>query len=158
CMGCVRGGAMQSKLVPVRHTARRSCNDTSPNSPCPPPDRSGKLPPHSTPYPPTNGTEERSPPMAASRPLIRIGIHGPDLFKGPNPASGFGPAGVHNAVIQAEAEPVQLPDSSERSWGEVLEGIHGVVVIGHDKQPARNATDAEALCTWCHDHDIPYLG
>jgi gamma-glutamyl-gamma-aminobutyrate hydrolase PuuD len=96
--------------------------------------------------------------MSTTRPPIRIGIHGPDLFVGPRHGSRLWPAGVFNAVIQAEAEPVQLPESSEVSWGEVLEGIHGVVVIGHDIQPRRNITDAEALCTWCHDHNVPYLG
>jgi putative glutamine amidotransferase len=96
--------------------------------------------------------------MASTPTRIRVGIHGPDLFKGPRHGSGLWPAGVFNIVTQAEADPVQLPDSSERSWGEVLEEIQAVVVIGHDKQPGRNATDAEALCTWCHDHDIPYLG
>ena len=62
------------------------------------------------------------------------------------------------AVTAAEGDPVFLPEVAERSWGEILEGISGVVVIGHDCAPRRSITDAEALCTWCHDHSMPYLG
>jgi putative glutamine amidotransferase len=91
-------------------------------------------------------------------PTIRIGIHGPDIHAGKRHCAGLWPAGVAAAITYAEAVPVQLPESSERSWGEVLEGIDGVVVVGHDGLPKRCPTDAESLCSWCHDHDVPLLG
>ncbi|NBO91950.1 MAG: gamma-glutamyl-gamma-aminobutyrate hydrolase family protein [Planctomycetia bacterium] len=92
-----------------------------------------------------------------SNPVIRIGIHGPDIHAGKRHSAGLWPAGVANSITYAEAVPVILPQSSERSWGEVLEGIDGVVVVGHDSMPRRCPTDAESLCSWCHDHNIPLL-
>jgi hypothetical protein len=90
---------------------------------------------------------------------IRIGIHGPDIHAGKRHSAGLWPAGVAAAIAYAEGESVALPETSERSWGEVLDslGVHGVVVIGHDNQPRRCPTDAESLCSWCHDHNIPLL-
>jgi gamma-glutamyl-gamma-aminobutyrate hydrolase PuuD len=102
--------------------------------------------------------EERSPPMSAHRPTIRIGIYGPDVAAGQKNSCNLWPAGVAASVTAAEGEPTFLPESSDRSWGEVLEGIHGVVVIGHDHNHRRSITDAEALVSWCHDHAIPLLG
>jgi putative glutamine amidotransferase len=94
----------------------------------------------------------------STRPLFRIGIYGPDVSAGEKNGCGLWPAGVAAAVTAAEASPEFLPEQAERSWGEILEGISGVVVIGHDYAPVRCSLDAEALCTWCHDHNIPYLG
>jgi putative glutamine amidotransferase len=94
----------------------------------------------------------------STRPPFRIGIYGPDLSAGEKNGCGLWPAGVAAAVTAAEATPEFLPEQAERSWGEILEGIVGVVVIGHDYAPRRCILDAEALCTWCHDHNIPYLG
>jgi gamma-glutamyl-gamma-aminobutyrate hydrolase PuuD len=94
----------------------------------------------------------------SNRPLLRIGIYGPDVSAGEKNGCGLWPAGVAAAVTAAEASPEFLPEQAERSWGEILEGISGVVVIGHDYAPGRCILDAEALCTWCHDHNIPYLG
>jgi putative glutamine amidotransferase len=91
-------------------------------------------------------------------PLFRIGIYGPDVNAGEKNSCGLWPAGVAAAITAAEACPEFLPEQAERSWGEILEGISGVVVIGHDYAPVRCSLDAEALCSWCHDHNIPYLG
>ena len=96
--------------------------------------------------------------MSERRPTVRIGIYGPDVAAGQKNSCNLWPAGVAAAVTAAEGEPTFLPESSDRSWGEVLEGIHGVVVIGHDHNHRRSITDAEALVTWCHDHNIPMLG
>jgi hypothetical protein len=93
-----------------------------------------------------------------TRPPFRIGIYGPDVSAGEKHGCGLWPAGVAAAVTAAEGEPVFLPEQAERSWGEILEGFAGVVVIGHDRAARRCITDAEALCTWCHDHNLPYLG
>jgi putative glutamine amidotransferase len=93
-----------------------------------------------------------------TRPTVRIGIYGPDISAGEKHGCGLWPAGVAAAITAAEAVPVFLPEQAERSWGEILEGISGVVVIGHDRATSRCVTDAEALCTWCHDHSMPFLG
>jgi putative glutamine amidotransferase len=89
----------------------------------------------------------------------RIGIFGRD---GCSPGERHGcrlwPAGVAASVAAAEGVPVSLPEPGERPWGELLEGLHGVVLIGHDADPRRNLLDAEALCSWCHDHNFPFLG
>ena len=92
-------------------------------------------------------------------PRIRIGIHGPDIHAGKRHSAGLWPAGVAAAITYAEAEPVSLPESSERSWGEVLEtlNVQGVVIVGHDSLAKRCPTHAESLCSWCHDHNIPLL-
>jgi putative glutamine amidotransferase len=93
-----------------------------------------------------------------TRPPIHIGIYGPDQTrKGEKHGCGLWPAGIQAAIRQAEAEPLFLPETSERSWGEVLEGVHGVVIVGHDHDPRRHVTDAEALVSWCHDHGVPLL-
>ena len=95
--------------------------------------------------------------MAAPRPTIHIGIYGPDLSAGEKHGCGLWPAGVAASITAAEGTPVALPEHSERSWGEVLEGVHGVVIVGHDSHPRRHVTDAEALVSWCHDHNVPVL-
>ena len=96
--------------------------------------------------------------MATPRTDIRIGIYGPDLGAGERHGCGLWPAGISASITAAEGVPICLPEVNERSWGEVLEGIHGVVVVGTDSQPRRCPADAEALVSWCHDHDVPVLG
>jgi gamma-glutamyl-gamma-aminobutyrate hydrolase PuuD len=96
--------------------------------------------------------------MTTPRPTIHIGIYGPDVAAGEKNGCGLWPAGVAASVTAAEGVPQFLPEHSERSWGEVLEGVHGVVLIGHDHNHRRSIADAEALVSWCHDHNIPYLG
>jgi putative glutamine amidotransferase len=95
--------------------------------------------------------------MTPRTPTIRIGVYGPDLDTREKHGCGLWPAGVAASVTQAEAVPVSLPEETERSWGEVLENIHGVVVFGHDKHPRRHVLEAEALVSWCHDHNVPVL-
>src|SRR5262249_39812973 len=85
------------------------------------------------------------------------GIYGPDLSAGEKHGCGLWPAGVAASITAAEGTPVALPEHSERSWGEVLEGVHGVVIVGHDSHPRRHVTDAEALVSWGHDHNVPVL-
>jgi putative glutamine amidotransferase len=96
--------------------------------------------------------------MATPRTDIRIGIYGPDLGAGERHGCGLWPAGISASITAAEGVPICLPEVNERSWGEVLEGIHGVVVVGTDSQPRRCPADAEALISWCHDHNVPVLG
>jgi putative glutamine amidotransferase len=95
--------------------------------------------------------------MTPSRPTIRIGIYGPDLDAGEKHGCGLWQAGVAASITVAEGSPVALPEETEPSWGEVLENIHGVVVVGHDKHPRKHILEAEALVSWCHDHNVPVL-
>lgn len=95
--------------------------------------------------------------MATQKPTIRIGIYGPDLGVGQRHGSGLWPGGIAASVTYAEGHPVTLPDQADNSWLETLEGIHGVVLVGHDSHPRRNISEAEALVSWCHDHNVPVL-
>lgn len=95
--------------------------------------------------------------MAATPPSIHLGVYGPDLGAGEKHGCGLWPAGVSASIVAAEAIPVILPEQTERSWGEVLEEVHGVVIVGHDKDPRCLVTEAEALVSWCHDHNVPVL-
>lgn len=95
--------------------------------------------------------------MAETRAPIRIGIYGPELGQGEKHGCKLWPAGITASVIAAEAVPVALPENIERSWGEVLEDVQGVILAGHDTHPRPNLNEAEALVSWCHDHNIPVL-
>jgi putative glutamine amidotransferase len=89
---------------------------------------------------------------------MRIGIFGTDL---PNQEGrhgcGLWPAGLAAALTYAEAVPVLLPDSPDQSWGELLEGLKGLVLAGNDLCPRRSTGDVESLVIWCHDHKFPVL-
>jgi gamma-glutamyl-gamma-aminobutyrate hydrolase PuuD len=95
--------------------------------------------------------------MAKEINRYRIGLYGPDLHAGKRHNCGLWGAGIAESIKVSEADMVQLPESSELSWGEILENVHGVVVVGHDSHPRRNVTDGEALVSWCHDHNVPIL-
>jgi putative glutamine amidotransferase len=89
---------------------------------------------------------------------IRIGIYGPDCaWKGERHGCGLWDAGVASCVTAAEGEPVPLPDAHGRSWDDVLDGIHGVVVTGSDDSPRRNTSEVEALAQWCRQNGFPIL-
>jgi putative glutamine amidotransferase len=96
--------------------------------------------------------------MADRTPIVRIGIYGPDHTKGERHGCGLWPAGVAACLTAADALPTQLDDVGDRSWDDVLDGLHGVVLIGHDDPRRREPAEAEALCAWCHNHSFPFLG
>jgi putative glutamine amidotransferase len=98
--------------------------------------------------------------MAHHPPTIRIGIYGPDGTQpGEKHGCGLWPAGVFACLTAAEATPVPLDDLGGRSWDDVLDGLNGVVVSGHDGIVRRHhAAEAEALCAYCRQHKIPVLG
>jgi putative glutamine amidotransferase len=91
-------------------------------------------------------------------PRIRIGIYGQDNTS-PDERHGckLWPAGVAASLEQAEADSVWLPGVQEGSWEDVLEGLHGVVLIGHDRDSKRLGAEAEQLCVACHEHKVPLL-
>ena len=98
--------------------------------------------------------------MAASPPPVRIGIYGPE--ENPNSeirgcalwAPGYGAA-----LTAAGATPVALGNTrGNRPWEDILGGLHGVILTGSDTDTMRQVADGEALCHWCHDHEMPLLG
>jgi putative glutamine amidotransferase len=100
--------------------------------------------------------------MSAPTCSVRIGIFGSD----PSSSSerhgcGLWPAGIASCLTAAEAEPVVLPETTNRSWDKVLDGLQGVVLSGHDLAPrrgeARHILEAESLCQWCARKRIPLL-
>ena len=97
--------------------------------------------------------------MVNRTPAVHVGIFGRDDAR-PNEKHGCGlwPAGVAACLTAADATPVPLADSGDRDWDEVLEGVHGVVLIGSDADARRQAVEGEALCAWCRKHKLPVLG
>jgi putative glutamine amidotransferase len=91
-------------------------------------------------------------------PAIRIGIFGREVVH-PNERHGCGlwQAGIAACLTAADAVPVPLADADGRSWDDVLDGLHGVVLVGFDTARC-NAAEAEELCAWCHNHKFPLLG
>jgi gamma-glutamyl-gamma-aminobutyrate hydrolase PuuD len=88
----------------------------------------------------------------------RIGVYGPDVSK-PSEKHGCGlwPAGVAAAVVAAGGEAVVLGDEAGRNWEDLLPTLDGVVVAGHDAALKRQVAEAESLCLWCHEHELPLL-
>src|SRR5437763_14356171 len=72
--------------------------------------------------------------MSSRPPAVRIAIYGHDP-KRANERHGCGlwAAGIAACLTAAEAEPVPLGDLADRPWDEVLEGLQGVVLTGHDQ-------------------------
>jgi putative glutamine amidotransferase len=97
--------------------------------------------------------------MLSREPSIRIGIFGQENIP-PHERHGCGlwPAGVAACLTAADAVPVPITGSGERTWGEILNGLHGVVITGQDDNLRRRASDAEALAQWCRKHKMPLLG
>jgi putative glutamine amidotransferase len=97
--------------------------------------------------------------MANRTPTLRIGIFGHDCS---SPAErhgcGLWQAGVAACLAAADSVPVVLSEPDGRSWDDVLDGLSGVVLIGHDAGPRTQAAEAEELCAWCHNHQFPLLG
>jgi putative glutamine amidotransferase len=97
--------------------------------------------------------------MPDRTPTIRIAIFGQDkAWADQRHGCGLWPAGVAASLTAAEAEPRHLPDRDGRDWDDLLEGLHGVVLSGHDNASRRYTSEAEDLCAWCHDHKFPLLG
>jgi putative glutamine amidotransferase len=96
--------------------------------------------------------------MQSRTPSIRVGIFGQDCVL-PNERHGCGlwPAGIAACLTAADAEPVPMEDPDGQSWGDVLDGLHGVVLVGHEGGRLQ-AAEAEELCAWCHNHKFPLLG
>jgi gamma-glutamyl-gamma-aminobutyrate hydrolase PuuD len=97
--------------------------------------------------------------MPVQTPSLRVAIYGTDCST-PRERHGCNlwPAGIAASLVAAEVEPVVLGDIRGRDWEDVLDGIHGVVLSGHDTHPRYNAIEAEELVIWCQEHKFPLLG
>jgi putative glutamine amidotransferase len=97
--------------------------------------------------------------MVNRTPAVRVAVFGRDsALPSEKHGCGLWPAGVAACLTSADATPVPLTDTGDRDWDEVLEGVHGVVLVGSDADGRRQAVEGEALCTWCRKHRLPVLG
>jgi gamma-glutamyl-gamma-aminobutyrate hydrolase PuuD len=97
--------------------------------------------------------------VANASPSLRIGVFGTDPSS-PNERHGckLWAAGLTASLTAAEAIAVPLVKKPGRSWDQLLSGLHGVVLSGHDGAPVRQEAAAEDLCNWCREHELPLLG
>jgi putative glutamine amidotransferase len=97
--------------------------------------------------------------MSGTDPVIRIGIFGSDPSPGAQRhGSGLWAAGYSAAVTFAGGEPVTLGETlSDEFWDEVLDGLHGVLLVGNEASAADRTADGERLCEWCQEHRLPLL-
>jgi putative glutamine amidotransferase len=98
--------------------------------------------------------------MSKPAPEIRIGVYGPDpVIPNERHGSGLWPAGYAAALTFAGGVPVSLGETlSDKHWNEVLDGLHGVLLVGGDGDQQRRTADGERLCEWCQEHGLPILG
>jgi putative glutamine amidotransferase len=97
--------------------------------------------------------------MPTQAPTLRVAIYGTD----PSTARerhgcNLWPAGIAASLVAAEVVPVVLGDTHGRDWEDVLDGMHGVVLTGHDGNTRYKAAEAETLVIWCQEHKFPLLG
>ena len=97
--------------------------------------------------------------MPPQTPSLRVAIYGTDNSN-PRERHGCGlwSAGISASLAAAEVVPVVLGDTRGRDWEDVLDGIHGVVLSGHDLNTRYKAAEAEELVLWCQEHKFPILG
>jgi gamma-glutamyl-gamma-aminobutyrate hydrolase PuuD len=97
--------------------------------------------------------------MPARNPLPRIGIYGPDSSS-PRERHGCNlwPAGIAASLTAAEADPIAIADANGRAWDDLLEGLQGMVIVGHDNAKGQKPAEFDTLCHWCKEHKLPLLG
>jgi putative glutamine amidotransferase len=97
--------------------------------------------------------------MATTQTTLRIGIFGPDGSAGhERHGCGLWAAGCSSVLAAAGATPVPLGETARgRAWDDLLEEIDGVVLAPGQSPTPRQAADAEALCRWCEEHELPLL-
>lgn len=93
--------------------------------------------------------------MFSSDNPLRIAVYGSEIkIKGRG--VGLWNTGYHGTLVAAGAEPVFLkPACGGKPWGEILDGVLGVVACGFDD--GGKLGDIESLCLWCRSHRFPLL-
>jgi putative glutamine amidotransferase len=96
--------------------------------------------------------------MSNPSPPVRIGVFGSDgTCSDQGRGCGLWEPGYAAALKAAGAEPVLLKNrTSQLSWGEILEGLDGVVFSGRPGA-GQLAVEEEQLCDWCRTHRFPLL-
>jgi putative glutamine amidotransferase len=91
---------------------------------------------------------------------LPIGIYGHDDTD-PQARHGCGlwQAGYAACVTAAGGEPVVIdPESTDAaSWAELLDDLHGVILVGSDQSDERLLGEGGSLCEWCRKHHFPLL-
>jgi putative glutamine amidotransferase len=96
--------------------------------------------------------------MPATPVPVRIGIFGPEYrVASEGRGCGLWTPGYTAAVTAAGGEPVALGNGAERVREEQLEGLHGLVLTGHDLDTIRQVAEGERLCGWCRRKRLPLL-
>jgi putative glutamine amidotransferase len=97
--------------------------------------------------------------MSAHTPPVRIGVFGSHgIDRDTSRGCGLWSPGYAAVLKAAGAEPVPLEDVSPNlSWGEILEGLQGVVFSGHGSNGQQLAAEEEQFCDWCRTHQFPIL-
>ncbi len=96
--------------------------------------------------------------MAATPIPVRIGIFGPEYrVASEGRGCGLWTPGYTAAVTAAGGEPIALGTGTERVREELLEGLHGLVLTGHDLDTIRQVAEGERLCGWCRRKRLPLL-
>src|SRR5262245_20805933 len=97
--------------------------------------------------------------MSMSTVPVRIGIRGSAGAAQGGRGCGLWPPGYAAALKAVNATPVHLsPPTLARPWDEILDGVHGVVLAGHDRATPGQVAAEEGLCRWCQERRLPLLG
>src|SRR6202035_338545 len=98
--------------------------------------------------------------MAATTPLVRIGIYGSQTMSSSRARGcGLWPGGYAGAVEAAGGTPVTLRELTRGvSPGDIRDGVAGVVFVAGRAVGERQSGDEERFCKWCQEHRFPLLG
>jgi putative glutamine amidotransferase len=97
--------------------------------------------------------------MSTNNHPVRIGVFGSrgidsDVSRG----CGLWSPGYEAVLKVAGAVPVPLDNiSADLSWGEILEGLQGVVFSGNGSAGSQLAAEEEQFCDWCRTHQFSIL-
>jgi putative glutamine amidotransferase len=88
---------------------------------------------------------------------LHIGILGPEESKiSDYRGCSLWAPGYSSTVTAAGANPVPL-DPTQPLCEDMLDDLHGIVFAGSEGNPAHQLAEAERLCEWCRERDLPLL-
>lgn len=97
--------------------------------------------------------------MATSLPSLHIAVFGTDdaTLEGGR-GCGLWASGYEAALEYAGAKARLLGDSMQgQSWDDLLDGVHGVLLLGMDRATTRQMAEEDRLCKWCRKQGMPML-